>query len=1002
MPSLVTVVIEISQVDRSKPTPEASPPDRPARLGPMPYSRPQIRCGLRTLSAVSSEVFVGRRDQLALLDDAARRADTAEPQVVVLVGEAGVGKTRLLTRFADRIAENGARVLRTVCLELGTQGLPLAPLVGALRQLVAQPAEQPADGPLPDLLLRLLPEYDSAQVGAPDDQGRLFDLFGAVLHRLGTVRLVVWIVDDLHWADRSTRDLLGFLARTLRGTRVLIVAAYRTDDLDGRHPLRAFMAELERLPTVHRTELAPFTRGETAELLQGASTELVDSVFTRSGGNAFYATELALAPDPSTLPENLRDFLLHRVQLLPDQARHVVRLAAVGGRSIPHALLAATAGIPEAELFAALRQAADARVLVPDGEEYAFGHLLVRDAIVDDLLPAERVRLHRAFAEALAEDPSLVAPDGLAARRAFHWHESGALTQALPALLQAADAAAQLSAHAEQALMLDRALAIWDRVEDAAERTGTDELSLYEKAIAASEYSGDPVRTIGLVDRALELTPIATQPYRVALLLAHRAMSLNNLGRDGAVTAVDEAFRVLPKEPTPGRARILDFLASALLLRGRSERAREYAVEARQIAKQVGDLSLEIASRSTIGWALAQLGAFDDAVALLQETAELAVAHQDTWQLARAQLNLAMAYDGRGDYASAIETVEAGRRAAEAAGVARTLGAALSVVRTRSLAATGAWDEALAVTERTLATDPTQAFARTFYATRSELLLARGDLDAARGELGLAVTLAGDPPGAVPGTLQVTRQRAEVALAEDRLDDARAIVADVLPVARERGTPEQLWALLVTGASIESKARLRARASSRAYDENAGVELAKVAGEARADSPVLAAYARHFAAETGAAPWAEAVAGWDAVGNPYRASYARLRAGEAELASGDRAVARDLLAKAAEQATALGARPVLEEIELLVRSAQLSSDRSPKGDGELQRLGLTDREAEVLRLVAAGRSNRQIAEELFISPKTVSVHVSNVLAKFGVTTRGEAAAAAHRLRLFEI
>ncbi len=953
----------------------------------MTYSPPQIPG--RTLCAVSSEAFVGRRDQLVLLDEAARHAETGEPRVVVLVGEAGIGKTRLMTRFADRMAEAGARVLRTACLELGTQGLPLAPLISALRQL-----------PLPDLLpgsnalLRLLPEHDTGGGPGPEDQGRLFDLFGAVLHKLGTEQLVVWLIDDLHWADRSTRELLGFLARTLRGTRVLIVAAYRTDDLDRRHPLRAFMAELERLPIVRRTELARFTRTELAELLHGAPQELVDSVFTRSGGNAFYATELALAPDQLTLPESLRDFLLHRVHLLEDQARHVVRLAAVGGRSISHGLLAATAGLPDGELFDALRQAADARVLLPDGEQYTFRHFLVRDAIVDDLLPAERVRLHRACAEALAADPGLVAPDRLAAQLAFHWYEAGAVTEALPALLKAAEAAAQLSAHAEHAQMLDRALTIWERVPDAAELTGTDALSLYDKAIEASEYAGDSVRSTELVDRALET---ATEPYRVALLLTHRAMALHNLGRDGAVTAVEEAFRVLPAEPTVERARILDFLASALILRGRAEQGRTYAAEARKIANQAGDIGLEISARSTIGWSLVQLGAFHEAVELLRETCALA----DGWQLARTSLNLAKAYEGLGDYANAIDTVRSGLRAAEAIGVERTLGAVMAVIWGECLASTGDWDEALALTDRWLATDPPRTCAGGFYATRSEIALARGDLDAAREELGLAVSIAGDPPDSVPWTLQVTKQRAEVALASDQLEEARAIVASAIPVARERGAPEQLWALLTVGAAVETKARLLARTSSRPYDDATGTSLVKAAADVRTDSPVLAAFAQHFAAETGTASWTDVVAGWDAVGHPYRAAYARLRAAEAEIA--DRSTSRDLLLKAAEQATALGARPLLDEIELLARSARLALGTEPaaNGTGDLQRLGLTDREAEVLRLVAAGRSNRQIAEELFISPKTVSVHVSNVLAKFGVTTRGEAAAAAHRLSLFD-
>jgi len=219
---------------------------------------------------VSPEQFVGRRDQLALLDEAVRTAQTGEPQFVVFGGDAGVGKTRLMEHFADRVEEAGVRVLRTACVELGSQGLPLAPVTAALRQLVGPGgAEAMAQlHPGGKALLRLLPEFGSPAGVA--DRGRLFDLFGALLQRLGAEYPLLWLIDDVHWADRSTRDLLGFLARTLRASRILVVAAYRIDDLALGHPLRPFLAELQRLPGVRRIELASFSRAETGELLAGA------------------------------------------------------------------------------------------------------------------------------------------------------------------------------------------------------------------------------------------------------------------------------------------------------------------------------------------------------------------------------------------------------------------------------------------------------------------------------------------------------------------------------------------------------------------------------------------------------------------------------------------------------------------------------------------------------------------------------------------------------------
>jgi predicted ATPase len=303
---------------------------------------------------------VGRREQLAVLDDALRTAQAGEPRFVVLGGDAGVGKTRLMTHFADRVEESGVRVLRTACVELGTQGLPLAPLCSALRQLVDLVGLDALTGPQPGAaaLLRLLPEYGIADPGT-DSPARLYDLYGAVLHRLGTEHPLVWLVDDLHWADRSTRELVGFLARTLRATRVLVVAAYRADDLDRRHPLRPFLADLLRLPGVRRSELTGFSRAETAELVGDvapvASHELVDRIYRRSGGNALFAVELARVGAGDELPDSLRDLLLRRLDMLDEGARDVVRRAAVGGRSVPHKLLAATTGLDDGALIEALR-----------------------------------------------------------------------------------------------------------------------------------------------------------------------------------------------------------------------------------------------------------------------------------------------------------------------------------------------------------------------------------------------------------------------------------------------------------------------------------------------------------------------------------------------------------------------------------------------------------------------------------------------------------------------
>jgi DNA-binding CsgD family transcriptional regulator len=954
--------------------------------------------------------LVGRREQLAVIEAAVRRAETGEPQFVVVSGEAGVGKTHLMGYVAERLQETGARVLRTTCVELGSYGLPLVPVTAALRQIVGYVGADTLRRTVPgaDRLLRLLPEH-GAGTPDPDRLAHVGDLFGALLQRFGTDHPAVLVIDDLHRADRSSRELLGFLAHTLRSCRVLVLLAHRSDELAQDHPLRPFLAELGRVPSVRQVELGRFNRAETAQLVAGVhgrrtSAALIQRIYRRSGGNAFFALELARRGDPAVLPESLRDLLLERTTELPDRTRRLVRVAAVDDRSISHRLLATVAGRPEAELLADLRAAVDARVLVPDGDGYAFRHPLVREAVLDDLLPVERARLHRAVAEALEADPGLVTPDRWAADVAFHWQEAGEAARALPALLRAADQAGGLAAHAEQAQLLARALRLWPEVPDDRRPAGHDRVELFESAITAAGWAGDHAQAIELVDRALE-TPEVRDPQRVAMLLAHRAIALHNLGRDGALAAVEASLAALPPEPTAGRARVLDLLAVVLVLRGRCTRAGELAGEAAAIAATFGDDELRLNARATLGWALAERGAFGDALDVLAAAGELAAARGNATQLARIHLNVAKARYGLGDYAAATRAARAAIDAAGRAGLQRGLGPAASVLLVSVLTATGQWDDADATAAEALELDPPDAIAAALHAARAEVALRRGERDLAREQASLAAALSGDATELSPWTLPVHKAQAEVALQDNRVEQARTMLAGVVSALHEPGYLWSAWELLATAAKAERLARARAAVMSQPADEAFTVRLRQSAARLPAEEPAMSAYARWLAAELGDEPsWARLAADWDALGQPFQAAYARLRAAEAAVADRRDEAARELLDAAAASARRLQARPLLAEARWLARHAnlRLSGEADvPDGGGDLRRLGLTEREVEVLRHLAEGRSNKQIGERLYISTKTVSVHVSNILAKLGVASRGEAAAAAHRLRAFD-
>ena len=359
---------------------------------------------------MQSPVFVGRREEIASLTALLERAAAAEPGFAIVAGEAGVGKTRLVTELAGRAAGSGFTVLAGHCVELGAEGLPLAPLIDALRTLarISTPDElAEVLGPARRGLGRLLPELDPGGAAEPAPEGiqvsQLLELVLGLLGRLSARRPLLLILEDLHWSDQSTRELVAFLIRSLRGVRVVLLATYRSDELNRRHPLRPLIASWDRVRTVQHVELRRFEPGEVAAQLGAIlGTEppagLVDLVFDRSGGNAYLVEELAGlvrgGGDPADLPPSLADVLLSRVDALSPEAQRLLRTAAVAGRSVPDKLLAEVAGVGDAEFYAGLREAVESHLLVVDhtGRSYAFRHALTRDAVYEDMLPGERGR----------------------------------------------------------------------------------------------------------------------------------------------------------------------------------------------------------------------------------------------------------------------------------------------------------------------------------------------------------------------------------------------------------------------------------------------------------------------------------------------------------------------------------------------------------------------------------------------------------------------------------
>ncbi|MEV5595005.1 AAA family ATPase [Streptomyces sp. NPDC052496] len=1013
--------------------------------------------GVETRSV--SPVFVGRGSELDTLRGAlARIEESGEPRALLIGGEAGVGKTRLIEEFAQAARADGVLVAVGGCIEIGSEGLPFAPFSAVLhllnarlpQELAAAVAGQEGE------LARILPELgEPAREGRDDEQGRarLFELTARLLERLAAHRPLVIVIEDLHWADRSTRELFSYLLRALHDAGILLVATYRSDDIHRRHPLRPFLAEIDRMRTIRRVELARFTRSEVRTQIAGITGSdpeetLVDRVFERSEGNAFFVEELARGFQDGCLPaglsDPLRDLLLVRVEALPEDAQRVVRVAAEGGSTVEHELLAAVCGLPEDDLIEALRAAVGSNTLVPDrdGTGYRFRHALVREAVVDDLLPGERTRLNRRYGEALEADPSLVRADTCAARLASYWYHAHDPAKALPAVLAASVQARRRHAYTEQLRLLDRALELWDdapkevrravRPVDYAEAypaCGCDDealrfLDLLAEIAVAARLSGDTERAFTITKRALRSLDAEQDPLRTAWFLLQRSRLTQSTGRgDGRseLARAQELVRGLP--PSSVHAAVLAHSATWAVLHTPGPDSFATAERAVELARLVGDEEEELNSLVTLAGLRVDAGDVDGGLAALRTTLDRAVARGCSRVVARGHINLSSLLEGVGRSADAVETADRGIAFADQYGLKESASWTCGN-RAESLQSLGRWQEArqaaLDARDRSLS-------ARSMALATQRLMvldLAGGDLDGAERKLAVVREHFDTQP---QHTIPLACHCLVIAAARGRVPEVRGILRQALETGFPPGTQRYVWPLLWSAATAEAELRGLPAAEPERPDTLARIREA--AKRTPAVVPVWAAHARAVEAELLRAEgrpapdaWAAAVAAFEQVQRPYELAVACYRWAEALLHDAARATAglegrtpREaaalLLAQAHAATVRLGARPLGDGIEQLARRARIpltapapdAGQRAGGGPADAEpaeTFKLTPRERDVLRLVAAGRSNRQIAEELFISPKTASVHVSNILAKLGVAGRGEAGALAHRLRLF--
>ncbi|HZE40006.1 MAG TPA: AAA family ATPase, partial [Stackebrandtia sp.] len=518
--------------------------------------------------------LIARRAELHTLTQAWRSARSGRPSVVLVSGDAGVGKSRLLAELSTLVTDDAGIVLTGRCLDTTDAALPYLPFA----EIVGEVADRdPAVIDAHPALSRMLPGRGERD-GHPADErdlGRLqlFDAVHAALSRFSAEHPVVIAIEDLHWADRSSRDLLAFLASRLSGQRLLVVGTYRADDLHRRHPLRPLLAELVRLPVTERLHLDPFSTSDARDFVRALADEdlsedTIARIAERCEGNAFVAEELVSASGDDAVPRELAEVLLARAERLSPNAQQAVRLASVIGKSFGHDRISGASSLSAAELDDALREAVQHNILVMDAsDDYAFRHALLREAVYTDLLPGERSRLHHDIAAALARTDGCVAAE--LAHHAMASHDSPG---ALAASVRAAKEADEVSAPAETLSHVERALQLWHSVNDPEHLAGTDELELTVWAAAAAAASGEPDRAIAHSRSAIRMIDSHGDTRRaveVRRAYARYLLTLENTEQRAYDTALEAWELVAEAEPSTEKAWVQAILARAATAAGK-------------------------------------------------------------------------------------------------------------------------------------------------------------------------------------------------------------------------------------------------------------------------------------------------------------------------------------------------------------------------------------------------------------------------------------------------
>ncbi|MGZ8743111.1 MAG: helix-turn-helix transcriptional regulator [Nocardioides sp.] len=969
--------------------------------------------------------FLGRAREFAHLTEQLGLGGDAQSRAVLLAGDAGVGKSRFLHELVGRASGAGWRSLVGHCLDFGDSALPYLPFSELFGRMAVE------DPGLVETLVEAHPALSHLQPGRRLlsgslpvneenlDRGELFGAVHGALEMLAQQQPVLLVVEDVHWADRSTRDLLSFLfARGFRSP-VGVIASYRSDDLHRRHPLRGNLAQWARVPSVQRLQLDPLADLDVARLvralLPGPLPERqVHAIVHRAEGNAFFAEELvSAAADGSEgrIPDDLADLLLVRLDRLDEGAREVVRAASCAGRRVGHRLLAAVIGQEEDELDRSLRTAVEQNVLLRLGaDSYAFRHALLAEAAYDDLLPGERVRLHAAYVGALRSQRV----EGTAAELARHARLAHDPDTAVVASAEAGDEAMSVGGPDEAAWHYETALElVTDRRVTAADER-VDPVTLAVKAADALIASGQPERAEKLVTSQLAHCPADLPDEERARLLMSQTLAalLLDAPKESTLRSSAEALDLVPDEPTPLRAKLLGLHARAQASEGNDEAATRFALQALGLAEKLDMSSLVADATTTLAQVDERSGDPDTAERALSDVVDQARRNADTHAEMRGRYMLAGLHHERGDLQAAYDAYRLGFDVAKRAGrpwapygfEARLMAALVAYEL-------GAWQECLALTSVEGEAPPPIPEAM-LLGVRSMVCVHRGEAFAPR------VLDQVRPLWDRDGLVGISAAAAEIDWHAQQ-DDVTAVLAtydravDVVGrLLTEHFQARIRLSALVLGHLADAAGRApqaeRAALTDPAPELLAGVEgvMKRVRKRKRPFGPEGVAWVERVHAEhlrlrwlAGVdspdpedllGSWQRTVAAFEALGHPFEIARSQARLAAVQRACGHPEEARAVTDAARATASRLGAGPLLAELGARAAEVRPRQTRDTAGQA------LTTREVEILGLVAEGRSNSEIARQLFISAKTVSVHVSNILAKLGASGRTEAAAIARR------